>query len=87
MKYLTDQIVHKFNIPKDLLVYIFSMDPQLHTNMLIINNNINKLAKRWSDYKIITEAYRTLTSVPVINQPVPLYVFMIDKSKQVILKN
>lgn len=87
MKYLTDQIIHKFGIPKDLLVYIFSMDPQLHTNMLVINNNINILAKRWCDYKIITEAYRTLTLLPVIKEPIPLYVFMIDKSKRVILKN
>lgn len=87
MEYLTDQIIHKFGIPMDLLVYIFSMDPQLHTNMLVINNNINMLAKRWLDYKIITEAYRGLTSVPVIKQPVPLYVFMINKSKQVIVKN
>lgn len=81
MTCLTDQLINKFKIPKDILIYIYSMNPQIHTNITKINTNISKLVKRWIDYKLIIEAYRSLTETPVINEPKSLYVFMISKSR------
>lgn len=81
MACLTDQLINKFKIPKDILIYIYSMNPQIHTNITKINTNISKLVKRWIDYKLIIEAYKSLTETPIINEPKSLYVFMISKSR------
>jgi len=86
MAHLTDQLINKFKIPKDILVYIYSMDPQLHTNVTKINTDISRLFKRWIDYKLIIKAYKSLTETPVINNPKPLHVFMISKSNRNITK-
>jgi hypothetical protein len=86
MTCLSDQLINKFKLPKDILVYIYSMDPQLHTNVTKINTDISRLFKRWNDYKLIIKAYKSLTETPVINNPIPLYVFMISKSTRKITK-
>ena len=80
MKTIQDKII-QMKLPKELVIYIYSFSPQLNSNILKINSNVKNLSKRWIDYKIIIEAYKSLTFSRVINDPEPLHVFMLKKSK------
>jgi hypothetical protein len=71
-------------LPYELIVKIYSYDPQLHENYKLVVKNIVGLKKQWCDYASIITAYKTLAVPYVIKDPEPIYEFFLKRKARTI---
>ena len=71
-------------LPHELIIKIYSYDPQLHENYKLVIKNISGLKKQWHDYASIIIAYKSLAVPYVIKDPEPVHKFFLKRKKRTI---